>query len=55
MTPWFEFVLFFLAAMSGSILGARLGYWRLEKRLGELEERIVELEVWVIELRRQAK
>jgi hypothetical protein len=39
MTPWFEFLLVFLAAMSGSILGARMGYRRLEKQLGELEER----------------
>jgi hypothetical protein len=51
MTPWFEFVLVFVAAMSGAILGARMEYRRLEKRVGELEDRIVQLEVWVIELR----
>jgi hypothetical protein len=51
MTPWFEFVPFFLAAMSGSILGARIGYRRLEKRLRELADRMAQLEAWMIELR----
>ena len=55
MTPWFEFVLFFLAAMSGSILGARIGYRRLEKRQAELENRMAQLEAWVIELRGRAR
>jgi hypothetical protein len=48
MSPWFEFILVFLAATSGSILGARAGYRRLEKRLGELEDRIEQLEAWVV-------
>ena len=55
MTPWFDFVLFFLAAMSGSILGARIGYRRLEKRQAELENRMAQLEAWVIELRGRAR
>jgi hypothetical protein len=44
MTPWLEFLLVFLSAMSGSILGARMGYRKLEKRLKELEDRIQQLE-----------
>ena len=44
MNPWFDFMLVFLAALSGSILGARTGYRRLEKRLADLEDRIKQLE-----------
>ena len=46
MTPWFEFVLVFLAAMSGLILGARSGYRRLDERLANPEDRIGQLEAW---------
>ena len=41
--------------MSGSILGARIGYRRLEKRQAELENRMAQLEAWVIELRGRAR
>jgi hypothetical protein len=44
MNPWLEFVLVFMAAMSGAMLGARATYRRLEKRLWELEARVVGLE-----------
>ena len=44
MNPWLEFVLVFLAAMSGSILGARSGYRRLDERLANPEDRIKQLE-----------